>query len=133
MSERFSERLHGELSDWVEKKLVTKAASEKIFEYAVLKEASQEEGTVSKLVPFLSIIGSAFVGVGFILYFAANWNTMSDLFKFGLLVVATAAVSLAAYVCLFVRDNQKTGHALALLASILYGASIFLIGQTYNL
>lgn len=131
MSERFSERLERSVPDWVERKFLTKAAAAKLLAYE--RDREHAEPTSSKLVIFLSIIGSVFVGLGFILYFAANWDTMSDFTKFALLVVSTLSVSLAAYFCLYVRDMPKTGHSLALLGSLLYGASIFLVGQTYNL
>ncbi len=110
--------------------VVTKSQSERLLaHYRIESESSKN----SKLVPILSIIGSVFVGVGFILYFAANWDTFSNYGKLALLLGTMAVSSMAAYVLLFVREYPKTGHAMALLASLLYGSSIFLVGQTFNL
>ncbi|MDQ1343994.1 MAG: hypothetical protein QG650_714 [Patescibacteria group bacterium] len=129
MSDFFS-KLSSDLPKLVESGVVTKAAAGKLLAHY---RNELEESRTSKLVPILSILGSVFVGVGFILYFAANWETFSDWGKLALLTAATVSVYAAAYALLFVRNFPKTGHALALLASILYGASIFLIGQTFNL
>ena len=133
MTQPFPDRLEKELPEWVKKKFITASGAEKALAFTRQTEADNEENAVSKFLPFLTIIGAVFVGLGFVLYFAANWDVMSDLSKFALLVLATLAVSVAAYLCLYAKDLPKTGHALALLGSILYGASIFLIGQTYNL
>lgn len=128
MSDFFS-KLSEDVPELVASGVMTKAQAEKLL--AHYREESERKP--SRLVPILSILGSVFVGLGFILYFAANWDSFSDVAKLAILSVATLSVHAAAYVMLYVRDLPKTGHALALLGSILYGASIFLIGQTYNL
>lgn len=110
--------------------VVTKSQAERLLGHYRLESESSKD---SKLVPILSIIGSVFVGVGFILYFAANWDTFSNYGKLAILLSAMVVSSAAAYVLLFVREYSKTGHAMALLSSLLYGASIFLTGQTFNL
>lgn len=92
--------------------VVTKSQSERLLNHYRMESESAKD---SKLVPILSIIGAVFVGVGFILYFAANWDTFSDYAKLALLVTTVAVSYLAAYVLLFVREYPKTGHAMALL------------------
>lgn len=91
---------------------MTKSQAERLLTHYRLKP---EEPASSKLVPILSIIGAAFVGIGFILYFASNWNLFSDWQKLAILVTATVSTYAAAYVLLFVREYAKTGHAMALL------------------
>lgn len=84
---------------------MTKSQAERLLTHYRLKP---EEPASSKLVPILSIIGATFVGVGFILYFASNWNVFSDWQKLAILVTATFSTYAAAYVLLFVRDYRKT-------------------------
>ncbi len=129
-ADAFHTKLERSVSEWVERKVIPKKSGDAILAF---ERSRETEGDASKLVPFLATIGAVFVGLGFILYFAANWDTMSNFFKLAVLSVATFAVTLAAFFCLYVREMPKTGQALALLGSILYGASIFLVGQAYNL
>lgn len=91
---------------------MTKSQAERLLTHYRLKP---EEPTSSKLVPILSVIGATFVGVGFILYFASNWDLFSDWQKLAILVTATVSVHAAALVLLYVREYKKTGHAMALL------------------
>lgn len=91
---------------------MTKSQAERLLTHYRLKP---EEPASSKLVPILSVIGATFVGVGFILYFASNWDLFSDWQKLAILVTATVSVHAAAFVLLYVRDYLKTGHAMALL------------------
>lgn len=129
MSDFFS-KLQADMPALIESGVVTKPQAAKLLAHY---QAEADEPTASKLVPILSIIGSVFVGAGFVLYFASNWDIFPDWAKLAILVTAVVATYAAAFVLLFVRGYPKTGHAMALLGSILYGASIFLVGQTYNL
>lgn len=113
----FYEKLAADMPALIDTGIVTKSQAERLLTHYRLKP---EEPTSSKLVPILSIIGATFVGVGFILYFASNWNLFSDWQKLAILATATASSHAAAYVLLFLRDYRKTGHAMALLGSLLY-------------
>lgn len=124
-------RLSADLPALVESGAVSKKSAEALL--AHYRPDSEDAERPSRLVPILSIIGAVFVGAGFVLYFAANWDTFQDWAKLAILLVATLATHAAAYVLLYSRGYPKTGHALSLLGSVLYGASIFLVGQIYNL
>lgn len=51
-----------------------------------------------------------------------------------LMIGATGMVYVLGYYFSYTNTNYtKTGHSLMLLGSLLYGASIFLLGQVYNL
>ena len=73
-------------------------------------------------------------GLGVILLIAANWDTISDMMKTVLVIGATTLTYIVAYYWSYHNTNYpKTGQALFLLGSVLYGASIFLLGQIYNI
>lgn len=73
-------------------------------------------------------------GLGVILLLAANWDTISDMMRTILIIGATGLTYVAGYYWTYQNLNYpKTGQALFLLGSMLYGASIFLLGQIYNL
>ena len=73
-------------------------------------------------------------GLGVILLIAANWDTISDMMKTLLMIGLTGLTYIAAYYLTYRNTGYpKTGQALFFLGSMLYGASIFLLGQVYNL
>ncbi|MFZ4461434.1 MAG: DUF2157 domain-containing protein [Patescibacteria group bacterium] len=88
---------------------------------------------IDRFVPFLTGSGAVLVGLGFILYFAANWGNISDLSKTILLLASVASTGIAGYILSEMRGMKKTGAALMIMSSFFYGASIFLLGQIYNL
>ncbi len=68
------------------------------------------------------------------LLIAANWDTISDMTKTFLMIGATSIAYLLGFYFSYIHTNYtKTGQALMLLGSLLYGASIMLLGQIYNL
>lgn len=93
-------RLAADLPALVESGAVTKESADAIL---ARYRPESEESHSSKLVPILSIIGSVFVGAGFVLYFAANWDTFPDWGKFAILLTATISVHAAANVLLYRR------------------------------
>ncbi len=84
-------------------------------------------------MPLITGAGAVLVGLGFILYFAANWGYIADIWKTVLLIAAVLSTGTAGYILSENKNMPKTGAALIILSSLLYGASIFLLGQIYNL
>ncbi len=82
----------------------------------------------------LSIVGAVLVGLGVILFMAANWQQIPAIIK---LIAILGAVNLTNYFgwkLRFEPGNQpKMGAALLLLGSLFYGASIWLVAQIFNL
>jgi uncharacterized membrane protein len=88
----------------------------------------------SRLIQILATFGSIVTGLGVILLIAANWDTISDMTKTLLMIGATSIAYLLGYYFNYIHTHYtKTGQALMLLGSLLYGASILLLGQIYNL
>jgi len=85
-----------------------------------------------------SIIGVVLIGIGAILFVASNWQRMGDVFRVLLLVASTLGVHYAGYLLRYEKEEGKynrnrIGRALIFLSSLLFGASLFLIAQIYNI
>jgi uncharacterized membrane protein len=81
----------------------------------------------------LGILGALVAGFGVILFFAANWEEISRPLRVLLLLAGIVAFFAAGFLLSEVRGSHPNiGHACIFLGTILYGASIFLVGQMYN-
>jgi uncharacterized membrane protein len=97
-------------------------------------EKSREGEWISRLLQILAGFGAIVTGLGVMLLIAANWDTISDIMKTIIMISTTALIYIAGYYWSYRNTNYpKTGQALMLLGSMFYGASIFLLGQVYNL
>src|SRR3989338_8466781 len=86
-----------------------------------------------RFLKLLSVLGAILIGIGVILFFAANWRDIPPMGKTILLVGSTLAAYGIGY---FLRYHKQTyatiGEAVFLIGAFLYGTSIFLILQTYH-
>lgn len=121
----FAERLHGESERWVADGLVTAEQAEALRVRYPLGEAPR-----SRAAATLAVIGAAAVGVGVIGFVAANWEGMSHGFRLALLVAAIVGAYGAGY-RLREEDGSypRLGEALYVVGALVYGASVFLVGQ----
>jgi uncharacterized membrane protein len=96
--------------------------------YAVAGEEPRGRATVA-----LAVIGAITVGLGVIGFVAANWHGMGNGARLALLTATVAGAYAAAY---HLRERTGTaprvGEALYLVAVLGFGASLFLVGQMYN-
>lgn len=92
-----------------------------------------EEPESSLLVSVISLLGALLVGVGAIVFVAANWHRIGPFFKILLLLAGVATTYISAYE-LFLRHDQApaTGSALVFLGGLLYAAGLALIAQIYH-
>jgi len=89
-------------------------------------------GDSSRLVAVFSVIGAVLAGLGLVLFVAGHWDAMGPQLRIAVLIGAylvTVGVALLAWRA----DYQRVAAALWLMASLLVGANIFLIGQIFNL
>jgi len=123
----FADRLVRELDRWVSDGLVSSEQAEAIrTRYA--GEASQERR--GRLVSVIAIAGAVVVGLGVILFFAANWDGIPRWTRLVLLVAALVSAYGAGD---RLRDTRpRIAHAFVVLGVLLFGASVFLVGQMYN-
>ena len=125
----FSEQLERQSQAWVAEGIVSAEQAAAIrSRYADGREEPRARATTA-----LAVIGALAVGFGVIGFVAANWDGMSHAVRLVLLTVAVAGSYAAAF---HLRERTgsypRVGEALYLLGVILFGASLFLVGQMYN-
>ena len=80
----------------------------------------------------IAILGAVLLGVGVLALVAANWEAIPRLTRFGMLVgVMGAAYGTAAMLQL--RGQRLFAEAAFLVAGLVFGGSIALVGQSYHL
>ena len=125
----FSGQLSRESEAWVAEGIVSAEQAAAIrSRYADVREERRGSATTA-----LAVIGAIAVGFGVIGFIAANWEGMSHAARLTLLTVAVAGSYASAY---HLRDRTgsrpRVGEALYLVGVLLFGASLFLVGQMYH-
>ncbi len=78
-----------------------------------------------------STIGAVLIGVGILLFIAGNWLHISPLFRISILILSLIAMYTAG---IKLEDTHpKTAFAFRVIAMFIFGGSIFLTDQTFNL
>lgn len=122
----FNDHLQQEIGKWLAEGLISPATAEDLRQrYPVQKRSMTQT---------LALLGSILLGIGVILFFAANWDVMPRILKITVVVLSFSLSYLVGY---YLRHHKKTypkvGYALICLGSILYGAAIWLIAQIFHL
>ena len=130
----FADTLAREALAWEEDGLISAEQRMRIMErYARQRQIESRAGS-SRLITTITILGSIMVGVGVLLFIAANWSAIPKAVKllmiFGLLIGTHGA----GYHLRFGKGAYpKLGASLIFLGSIIFGAAIFLIAQIYHI
>jgi len=118
----------GEIARWQQEGMIGKDLAENL---TAIYPLQSDKPNVSQA---LSIVGAVLVGLGTILFTAANWQQIPVLVK---LVAILSALGLSNYYGWKLRfqpgNKPKSGAALLLLGSLFYGAAIWLVAQIFNL
>ena len=85
-----------------------------------------------RLISILAVLGTILVGIGIILFFAANWDAIAKPIRLALVMACVPGAYGAAYWMRYVKGYERVGAAFILLAAIVYGAAIHLVAQIYN-
>lgn len=122
--------IHDALRYWQEEGLLSKEKAHVLA--ASLKDA---DGQVpNKAIRIFSAVGGILVGLGVILFVGSNWSELSSSVKTGILILGMLLSGYSGYDLAYVRKNyEKTGLALLFVNVLIFGASIFLVAQIYNL
>jgi len=130
----FLERLQRELPQWRKEGILSSDQAESLLaRYHLLPGETPSTLRRSRIVLVLAILGAVLVGVGVLLVIGANWQGIPKWTRLALLFVATGAAYAAGYRLAYHSTKYpRLGVGLLLLGSLLWGASIFLIGQMYH-
>lgn len=101
--------------------------SEKEFKNIINLYTSREKLNFIKV---LLAVGALLIGLGIISLIASNWQVMSKLSKFSLIILFYLGSSLSAWYLL--EKNNKLSVSLIYISCLIYGSAIFLIGQMFN-
>ena len=131
----FIARLEPDLAEWEKEGLVRPDQAEALrARYGLLQGETPRTLRRSRIIQVIGLLGAVLVGVGVILVVGANWQAVPPWLRIALLLAATAACYELGYrVAYRSARHPNIGVALLLLGSLLWGASIFLIAQTYQL
>ncbi len=118
----------GEISRWQQEGTIDEDLAKRLTAQYPLHKARPN---VSQA---LSIVGAILVGLGAILFMAANWQEISVVAKLLAIFSAIGVSNFFGWRLSFEPGNRpKLGAALLLLGSLFYGASIWLVAQIFNL
>ncbi len=119
--------LQDEVDEWVKDGIITEAQAEAIL-------ARYETGVIrrSRIVMALSIVGSALILAGMLLFLATNWEELPRAAR-TVVLVGGPALAYAGGIIAYQRDVARIGHALCVLGAVLVGPSIFLFNDLYML
>lgn len=99
---------------------------------AINAEQTKEDHS-KRTINIIVTIGAVLIGAGIFSFIAANWQSMPNVVKVGIILSAMFFAYGAGW---FMKEKygfQKTGDALILLGAIIYGAGIFLVAQMFNI
>ncbi|WP_127579370.1 DUF2157 domain-containing protein [Paenibacillus koleovorans] len=119
MSRKWLER---EGSRWVEQNIVTREQYTKLLSLYPDKQHA---------IGVLPVLGSVLVGLGLLSFIAANWQTISPLWRLLLILAVMAGLYLAGE-RLLRRGHDKLGIAVMGIGLLAFGGGIVLIGQTFH-
>lgn len=105
--------------------------------YTNLKEISQKSVTAEdhqkKTIHIIVTIGALLIGASAFSFVASNWQEIPRFVKVVILLIAMSGAYGAGWYMKIKSDFEKTGQSLILVGALIYGASIFLVGQMYHL
>lgn len=130
----FFRRLQEEIEIWLKEGLISHEQKTKILSRYRLISEVEKKAAPGKLITTITILGSILIGVGVILFVAANW---SEIPKWGKLFIIFSSMFMSYGAGFYLRYEQanypKVGASLIFLGSLLFGAGIFLIAQIYHI
>ncbi len=123
--------LYGELTSLVDRGVVDAASADRLrSHYGPVTQ--RRPGSLALIV--FGTIGAALVGLGIILILAHNWDGLSRPMRAGLgFSLLAAAQAIAVYAFVKRPASRALSEGSALFLGLCIGATIALIGQTYNI
>ena len=128
VSRKFYQQLQTELKTWKQNGTVTQEQADAILgQYVVVSPL------YGRLIVILVTLGAILAGAGVIILVSANWQEIPRLVKMGLALVLVAAVYYFGYWLKYLKSYPRAGGAIIFVGAMVFGASLFLIGQQYHM
>lgn len=93
----------------------------------------EKEDTQKKTIRIILTLAAILVGAGIFSFIASNWQEMTRLIKITVILMAMLTAYSLGWYFKEKMNLLKTGEALILLGSIIYGAGIFLVAQMFHI
>jgi uncharacterized membrane protein len=134
MRQGFHDRLIKEITLWRSEGVISaEQAVELARRYRAESEIEKKAGP-GKFISTVAVLGATLLGIGIILFFAANWQAMPRYQKLVLVTVCLMSVNYAGYTLAFTRKSfPRVGYSLLFLGMLLFGSAIFLVAQAYHI
>ncbi len=129
---QFAESIRREIETWRAEGLISSELAEALANRYQTTEVHRRAFGLSRFSSIIAIFGTVLVGLGVIGLMAVNWDGLSGFAKLGLLVGFTTASYIVGWSLAYRFEYPRTGIAIILLGAILFGASIHLIAQSFN-
>ena len=102
---------------------------------SAFKKASSgsAEDSQKRTIQIIVTIGAILIGAGVFSFLASNWDEIGNLLKLSIIIFFMLLAYFSGWYLDQNRGYHKTGGALILLGTIIYGAGIFLVAQMYNI
>ncbi|RME61044.1 DUF2157 domain-containing protein [Candidatus Parcubacteria bacterium] len=101
--------------------------------FDVVTSEREREDTSKRTIRIIVTFGAVLVGVGIFSFIAANWQAMAKSVKIFIIIAAMLASYAAGWQLKEKMNFSKTGGALILLGTIIYGGGIFLVAQMFHI
>ena len=128
---RFLAGLPAEVEHWRASGIISGEQARDILGSYDFPEAA--EAPRNRLVTVLLIMGAVLVGLGVILFVAANWQEIPSGVKLAMMFIGVPVIYGAGFLLRYRFDYPRMGTALIFLGCIAYGAAIHLVAQTYHI
>lgn len=130
---RFLARLPAEVAGWQAEGIITPEQGRVIIgSYPAALDLAAARRPYGRLVTILATFGSLLIGLGVILFVAANWGEIPREARLALILGIVAIAYAVGYWLRYGRGYQRVGTAVILLATLCYGAAIHLMAQVYH-
>ena len=117
----------------VDQGLISREQAEAILDsYGAHPAIARVDQARGRLISILAVLGAILVGIGVILFLAANWDAILRPIRLALVMACVPAAYALAYWLRYVKGYERVGAAFILLATVIYGAAIHLVAQIYN-
>ena len=128
---RFLASLPAEVEHWQDSGLISGEQAQTILDSYDFPEAA--EAPRNRLVTVLLVMGAVLVGLGVILFVAANWQEIPSAVKLAMMFIGIPVIYAIGFILRYRMDHQRVGTAVILVGAICYGAAIHLVAQTYHI
>jgi uncharacterized membrane protein len=124
----------GKTREEIYKSLIEQGLTVEVIQenFNVINAGPEKEDITKRTIRIIVTIGAIFIGAGIFSFIAANWQEMSKPVKIGIIIVS---MLLSYGIGWYLKEKvnlERTGSALFLLGTIIYGGGIFLVAQMFH-